>query len=163
MKILTSYFYQIRNMSNNMIPLSTAKFDPTWFHQGTYDLSIQFKDKNGVWNGLRAEPFVPGEECTGLCFGSEYCDPPNPDKCDFLRIYKQQLDRLDFNEIWNRFERLSNEIQKLEGFLEEPVCILLFHEAYWNPCSERWMVIKWFQEHGYDIKEFNLENIKRKK
>lgn len=32
MKILISYFYQIRFFKPNMIPLSTAAFDPKWFH-----------------------------------------------------------------------------------------------------------------------------------
>lgn len=34
MKIYTSYFYQIRFFKPNMIPLSTAKYDPSWFHKG---------------------------------------------------------------------------------------------------------------------------------
>ena len=163
MKIMTSYFYQVRNMKPYHIPLATSVGDPLWFHQGTRDLTIQFKDKNGVWNGLRAEPFVPGETCEGLCAGPDWCDPPDPAKCDFLQAYKAQLDMLNFDEIWKRFERLANEIKELEGFTEEPICVLLFHEAYWNPCSERWKVIEWFKEHGYDIQEFNLKNIKRKK
>lgn len=161
MRIMTSYFYQIRNMKQNYIPLSTAHGDPLWFHDGTYDQDIQFKDKNGVWIGLRAEPFVPGECCDGLCAGPEYCNPPDPATCDFLSAYKAQLDLLNFDEIWQRFERLANEIQTQEGFEEEPVCVLIFHEAYWNPCSERWKVIEWFKEHGYDIKEFNFEKLKK--
>ena len=46
MQIMTSYFYQVRFMKPNMIPLSTALSDPQWFHKGTYDKTIQFKDKN---------------------------------------------------------------------------------------------------------------------
>lgn len=33
MKIYTSYFYMVRFMKPYMIPLSTAKFDPAWFHK----------------------------------------------------------------------------------------------------------------------------------
>ena len=29
----TSYFYQIRFFRPDMIPLSTARFDPSWYHR----------------------------------------------------------------------------------------------------------------------------------
>ena len=155
MKILTSYFYQIRFMKPNYIPLSTAKWDPKWFcknqHQG-----FQWKDKNGVWNGLRAEPFVPGAECDGLCHGREICNAYGPQTCSFLKAYRRQLDRLDFNEILARFQHIGTAIQKAEGFTEEPVYVLIVHEAYNNPCSERWVIQDWFKDNGYDIKEFNF-------
>lgn len=155
MQIMTSYFYQVRFMKPNMIPLSTALSDPQWFHKGTYDKTIQFKDKNGVWNGLRAEPFVPGEDCNGLC-GGRPCDR-SPDLCLFLKTYEYQLNQLNYQEIWNRFNVLSKNIQQLEGFKEEPICILLVHEAYTNPCSERWIIQKYFKKHGYNIKEFRFQ------
>ena len=141
-------------MKSNYIPLSTCVGDPQWFHQGTYNKSIQFKDKNGVWNGLRAEPFVPGEECNGLCGGAP-C-PRSPGECLFLNTYKHQLNQLNFDEVIQRFENIANTIQQLEGFTEEPVCVLIFHEKYDNPCSERWPVVEWFKEHHYPIQEFNL-------
>ena len=34
MKFYISYFYQIRNFSPNMIPISTTVSDPDWFHKG---------------------------------------------------------------------------------------------------------------------------------
>ena len=69
MKIMTSYFYQIRFMKQNYIPLSTAIWDPKWFHQNKGQ-DFQFKDKNGVWNGLRAEIFMPGKECGSARFAN---------------------------------------------------------------------------------------------
>ena len=156
MKIMTSYFYQIRFMKPNYIPLSTALSDPKWFHKGTYDKSIQWKDKNGVWNGLRAEPFMPDESCEGLCKGSSICNAYGPKTCSFLTTYRKQLDKLDFENILQRFESLGKKIQELEGFKEEPVFVLIFHEKYDNPCSERWPVQDWFKSHNYDIKEFNV-------
>ena len=155
MKIMTSYFYQIRFFTRNMIPLSTAVWDPKWFHQNKGH-SFQWKDHNGVWNGLRAEPFVPGVECEGLCRGPEGCNAYSPKACSFLRTYRKQLDRLDFEEILNRFQKLGEQIQQAEGFEEEPVFVLIFHEKYDNPCSERWPVQEWFRDHGYNIKEFNI-------
>ena len=70
--------------------------------------------------------------------------------------YRKQLDRLDFDEILNRFQKLGEQIQQTEGFEEEPIFVLIFHEKYDNPCSERWPVQDWFRDHGYDIKEFNI-------
>ena len=155
MKIMTSYFYQIRFFTPNMIPLSTAVWDPKWFHANRGQ-DYHFKDKNGVWNGLRAEPFMPGEMCNGLCQGKEVCDIKDPDKCLFLKTYKYQLNQLNYDEIISRFERMGNFIQELEGFEEESILVLIVHEAYNNPCSERWVIQDWFKEHGYDIKEFKF-------
>ena len=153
MKILTSYFYQIRNMKQNYIPLSTAVWDPKWFHQNKGN-SYQWKDKNGVWNGLRAEPFVPSEACEGLCRGPETCMAYGPQTCSFLKTYYNQLEQLDFQEIISRFETLGNQIKEVEGFKEEPILVLIFHEKYDNPCSERWPVQNWFKAHDYPIEEF---------
>lgn len=155
MKIMTSYFYQIRFMKPNYIPLSTAKWDPKWFYKNQHQ-GFQWKDKNGVWNGLRAEPFVPGVECDGLCHGRETCNAYGPQTCSFLKAYRRQLDKLDFNEVLNRFQKLGKQIQKVEGFSEEPIYVLIVHEAYDNPCSERWVIQDWFKDSGYNIKEFNF-------
>lgn len=155
MKIMTSYFYQIRFMKPNYIPLSTAKWDPKWFYKNQHQ-GYQWKDKNGVWNGLRAEPFVPGAECDGLCHGRETCNAYGPQTCSFLKAYRRQLDKLDFNEILTRFQHIGTAIQKAEGFTEEPIYVLIVHEAYDNPCSERWVIQDWFKDNNYNIKEFNF-------
>lgn len=154
MYIMTSYFYQIRFMKSNYIPLSTCHSDPKWFHQGTYDKSIQWKDKNGIWNGLRAEPFAPGPSCEGLCRGPENCMSKDSKTCAFLRTYRKQLDSLDFKDIIKRIYNIGMTIQKTEGFAEEPVVVLIVHEAFTNPCSERWVIQDWFRDNGYPIQEF---------
>ena len=152
MEIMTSYFYQVRNMKPYMIPLSTAVWDPKWFHQNKGH-KFQWIDKNGVINGLRADPFVPGKGCEGLCSG-----PPcgsAPQYCNFLQAYKNQLDNLNYNNILWRFQTLGYLIKNELQFREDPVYILLVHEAYDNLCSERWMIQKYFHEHGLECKEFN--------
>lgn len=58
MKIRTSYFYQIRNFTRNMIPISTAVWDPTWYHNFTNDYNYIFKDKRNILNGLRLESII---------------------------------------------------------------------------------------------------------
>lgn len=155
MKIMISYFYQIRFFKPNMIPLSTAKWDPKWFHQNK-NQNFQFKDKNGVWNGLRAEPFAPGPMCEGMCNGPEYCNNKSSD-CTFLNTYLMQLHSLNFEDILHRIENISNAVKEKEGFEEEPIAILIVHEATSNLCSERIPIIKWFKENGYELEEFSAK------
>lgn len=152
MKVMISYFYKIRFFKSNMIPLSTAKWDPKWFHQNK-DQSFQFKDKNGVWNGLRAEPFMPNKMCEGLCEGPEKCQS-TADNCLFLNTYEMQLSQLDFKEIIVRIENIGKAVQQQEKFVDEPIIVLIVHEAPDNPCSERPIIQKWFQKNGYVLEEF---------
>ena len=149
MQIYTSYFYQVRFMKPHMIPLSTAVWGPTWFKQGR-----PWKDKNGVWNGLKAEIFAPGPICEDLCRGPEICDTQDPTKCLFLKAYRYQLDQLDFNDVMRRCKRIGDYIQSLEGFSEKPIIILLVHEAKDNPCSERRVIQEWFAAHGKRVTEW---------
>ena len=155
MKIYISYFYQIRFFKPHQIPLSTALFDPAWYHEGTGNQKHKFKDKNGVWNGLRAEPFMPGATCEGMCAGPDCCEVKDSHSCPFLRRYLIQLNQLNFDEIMTRFERLGYAVQEESKFDEEPEIILIVHEAPDNPCSERWPLIKWFADHGYELKEWS--------
>ena len=154
MLIYTSYFYMVRFMKPYMIPLSTAKFDPSWFHK---DLgpNYQWKDKNGVWNGLRASEFAPGAICEGLCYGQAECLTHNPNSCLFLKAYRYQLDQLDYDNIIERCEKIANQIKQYENFQEEPIVILLVHEAPNNLCSERKVIQDWFASHGKIVKEWN--------
>lgn len=143
MRIYTSYFYQIRFFPPNLIPLSTAIFDPKWYHKP----EERYYDKRGVLNGMRAEPFIPGPQLLGLCTGRKNCDG-KPQDCDFLKGYYQQLQTLSFQEIMQRFKNLEKQIGKSCDFA------LIFYETPTNPCSERVMVQKWFREKGYEITEW---------
>lgn len=137
-----------------MIPLSTAVWDPRWFHQGKGH-KFQFKDKNGVWNGIRAEEFAPGPMCEGLCHGPKECITHNPQECEFLKTYRKQLNLLDFNNIMERLEKLGRAVQSKEDFDEEPIVILIVYEAPTNPCSERRIIQEWFADNGYILEEFH--------
>lgn len=160
MKIYTSYFYQIRNMNKDIIPLSTAVWDPKWFHDGKHQ-GYAYLDDNGVYIGLRAEPFVPGIRCRDLCRGPETCKSRDPHTCDFLSEYRRQLDELDFNTIMMQLDSMSETIMKLRSLKDKPDIALVFHEAPGNPCSERHVVTAWFKDHGYEIEEFRLNNTLR--
>lgn len=147
-KISTSYFYKIRFFKPWMVPLSTAVFDPKWWRGRGI-----FKDKNGVLNGLKIPPFMPGEACEGLCHGPQNCLARNQ-PCEFLSTYKRQLDKLDYNNIMDRFNSLAQRIKEKEQIDHDIEFVLIFYEKPDNPCSERVMVHKWFQEHGYPITEW---------
>lgn len=158
-KILISYFYQIRFFKPNYIPISTAFFDPKYYHQGC-GKNYQFTDKNGVINGIRAEVFMPGEECEGLCHGPQNCQYKDRTlRCEFLKTYKKQLEKLNFEDCLERFTTLGNRVKDYLKFEEEPILVLIVYETPNNPCSERWPLIEWFRENGYELEEFNKENI----
>ena len=153
MKIYTSYFYQVRFMKPYMIPLSTARFDPSWFYQNKYQGYV-WQDKNGVYNGIRAEEFAPGVKCSGLCYGKDSCKS-SPNNCLFLKTYKYQLfNELDYNNIIERCNHLAQSVKNTENFTEEPIIIFLVHEAFNNPCSERKVIQEWFAANGKEVKEW---------
>lgn len=171
-KFYTSYFYQIRNFKPWMIPISTAMWDPRWFHQFKTD-NFTFQDKNGVVNGLRYTPFAPGSNCENLCRGIDQCknlngDEVNPTKCKFLKEYCKQLNNLDINNCIqdiikiiknSRFVNLQEIKDKETGIINYTVgghdleIVLIVFEVPANPCSERSSLIKWFNENGIEMKE----------
>ena len=143
--IKISYFYKVRFFSPNEIPISTAIFDPKWFHLNR-DQSYTYRDKRGVINGLRAPIFAPGPRCEGLCHGPEGCKN-SPENCDFLQMYHVQLKHLNFKDTVETLEKLA----KLMG---GDTAVLLVHEAPTNPCSEREVLKLWFKENNYELEEY---------
>lgn len=147
MQIKTSYYYQIRNFKPYMIPVSTSLGDPLWFHDGKGNDYI-YEDKRGILNGVRYLYIMEQWRCKGCP-----CKDKNPEKCDFLRQYKIALEDLDFNKVINDLNWLANEYQKKKGFKEEPIIVLMFHEAWYNKCSERATLQEYFNKHGIKCKE----------
>lgn len=82
----------------------------------------------------------------------------NPDSCLFLNAYRYQLDQLDYNDIIKRCENIANHVKMHEQFQEEPIIILLVHEAKDNPCSERKPIQEWFASHGKKVTEWESKN-----
>ena len=81
-QLYTSYFYQIRHFKKNMVPISTAMWDPKWYHDWMGHDYV-FKDKRGIYNGIRVECFhFDGEDygCGDQCLLS----PKDPSKFSFL-------------------------------------------------------------------------------
>ncbi|MCM1324386.1 MAG: hypothetical protein NC218_09505 [Acetobacter sp.] len=150
-KIYTSYFYQLRFFPKHYIPISTAIFDPKWFHDNKGPNYV-FKDKRGVYNGIRCNPLHPGPLCTGLCNGTRGC-LSLPGDCLFLQAYRVQLNAINFPQFMQGLEALVNRVCEKENFTEELVVVFLVYETPDNPCSERQPLLDWFQSHGIDAKE----------
>lgn len=153
MKVYTSYFYKIRFFKPNMIPISTAKFDPKWYHQNR-DPGHWFIDKNGVINGLRAPVFAPGEVASAVGECSN-CDHTHSDNCAFLRAYVHQLNLLDIDDIMTRIKNLCEQVRAVVGYEGEPIPVLIVHEAPNNPCSERAAIQEYFRSHDIECEEWN--------
>ena len=158
MKIYTSYFYQIRNFKPYMIPVSTAMWDPKWYHAFTGSYDFVFKDKRGVWNGLRApilhfpqEKYNEKTACGSACPMAA----KDPEHCEFMTELAQYYDSLDFEYIISNLKRLSDIVKENDGFIEEPVVVLIVYEVPSNKCSEREVLHKWFQKNGYNLTELS--------
>lgn len=155
MKVAISYFAQLRNFKPNMIPVSTAVWDPKWYHEFKGPKHI-FYDKKGVLNGARCEMLVPGNACNGLCRGKDTCADINPENCPFLTKYSEQLDNIDFRSMLNYLQRMEEWAEYNTNIPKEDlVLVFMVYEKYDNPCSERNAIIKYFRKHGIDIDELS--------
>ena len=155
-KVYVSYFYQIRFFSRNTIPLSTAVWDPKWYHSWN-DQDYTFYDKNLVINGLRVPMLAPGDSCKNLCQGTSKCTVRTPSSCDFMEAYKEQLSKIDFNNFMTALEMVGNSRKLIDKFDGDPIIVLIVHEAPDNPCSERTALQQWFRDNGYELKEWTPE------
>ena len=151
-RVYTSYFYQIRNFTPDMVPLSTAVFDPKWYHLNKGQNHV-YIDKNGVINGLRINQMHPDSSCDYQCTACQKTG--NPDTCDFLRLYKVQLENIPFEQFMQNLENYLDIIQR--DYLKtdkELHVIFMVHEALGNKCSERRVIQDWFNDHGIRCTEW---------
>ena len=148
MKIYTSYFYQIRNFKQNMIPISTALSDPMWFRPPIGE--EYYIDKRGIICGLRYEPLIVQKYGTKTCIGEQsicpfvYYQPYY--YCEMLQEYRQLLETVNFDKMIKAFEYCLNKFNK-------NTIVLMVHEAPKNLCSERKYLQEYFNEHGINCKE----------
>ena len=148
MKIYTSYFYQIRNFKQNMIPISTALSDPMWFRPPIGE--EYYIDKRGIICGLRYEPLIVQKYGTKTCIGEQsicpfvYYQPYY--YCEMLQEYRQLLETVNFDKMIKAFEYCLNKFNK-------DIIVLMVYEAPNNLCSERKYLQEYFNEHGIECKE----------
>lgn len=146
MKFYISYFYNIRFFPRNLIPISTAMYDPEWYHMNKGN-DYMYIDKRGVINGVRCHglsPYKVNSKCGIECVLKGTGEP-----CDFIMQYSQYLHSLDFNQVKALIE---HEISKLRKDCD--VCLMVYEKPD-NPCSERKPLIDWFKENGVDLIEWD--------
>lgn len=94
---------------------------------------------------------VSGE---GTCAGSngeaDGCNH-DPSGCEFLRLYKEQIEEIDFNEFIEMIESLPKRLKR-----DISTVVLMVHEKYNNPCSERVVLQEWFRENGRELREWSI-------
>jgi len=165
MKYLISYFYHIRHFYPYMIPVSTALWDPKWYHNGMGQNHI-FEDSRGVVNGLRCEKLHFPEELYDNLHDKQCKGKPckyEPSTCEFLKEYEKYLFSLNFKLIIDELEYFAKEMKDTLEFSEDPIIVLMVHEANTNPCSERGPLIKLFKSNNIDIKEFEQTDFLKEK
>lgn len=150
MKFYITYFYNVRFLSPSTLPVSTAVWDPKWYHKNMSQDFI-FKDNRGVYNGFRIEELNPSKIEHISC--GETCNQ-SPQDCDFIKSYHDYIFSLDFNEIYNKLVDLAKGLQAQENFRNVPDICLLVHEKPDNPCSERCVLIDWFKKNNIELEEF---------
>jgi hypothetical protein len=152
MQIATSYFYQIRNFTPNLIPVSTCISDPAWYKPP--EDKEYYIDKRGIVCGLRYKPLIVQLEGTHTC----PCENRGQShECPTMKEYSELLNTLVNKEkTLKAFEYCANKFQKELGFKEEPIIVLMVYEAPNNPCSERAALQKFF---NCDELEYPIKNI----
>lgn len=139
MKVYTSYFYQIRNFYKNMLPISTTISNPKWFLR---EDKRSYLDKNLVLNGACLHILSPRVEYAKLCRGKDLCTD-TPDKCKFLRKYKEHLDTIDIKIFKETLVRASNKYKAMQNLSRDPIIVFIVYEVPSNKCSERQVLLDW--------------------
>lgn len=154
MKVAVSYFAQLRNFKPNMVPISTALYDPKWFHDYK-GVNNKFLDKNGVLNGVRCKDLAPGRTCSTLCCGASNCNN-SPKSCEFLKKYKEQLDSIDKERFRAYCNAVAAQCARLLNISTNDITLVfMVYEKYDNPCSERNALLQFLGSCGYDAKELS--------
>lgn len=126
MKIATSYFYQIRNFTPNLIPVSTCISDPAWYRPPAG--KEYYIDKRGIVCGLRYEPLIVQLQGSHVCPCEGKANAPY---CPTMIEYKQLLEKLvDKEKTLKAFEYCLNKFNA-------DTIVLIVYETPDNPCSER--------------------------
>ena len=164
MEIYITSFNYIRYFTPNMIPISTAGGSgwPWWLLKADKHKEGDFYlNKNNVMIGIQEESLsFPKEQFEQL---DEPCqkDCPYKDKapnCQFMKAYYNYLSTLDFKHTINEFERIAEDVRKVNNYKGDPIIVLLVYEAATCICAERPCLQHWFKDNGYELKEWNYKN-----
>lgn len=109
-------------------------------------------------NGLRCEELAPGRLCAGLCYGHKENNKCEPLTCDFLKMYRLQLETtFNIKSFLKRCEIVAKRTKQRNNYIGEPLIVLLVHEAPTNPCSERKTLINFFNSRNIKCEELHID------
>lgn len=140
MKFYISYFGQMRNFTDNMLPVSTAKWDAKWF-KGIARIDDLVMPDSFVWE-LEQKDVMCRKNC------------PLHAPCDFMMKYKEYLNTLDFDKILAKLILLTLH----NPFID--TIVLMVYEKADIQCAERPVLQQWFKEHGIELNEWTKPTIK---
>lgn len=149
MKVYISYFYKLRFFPQNLIPVSTAAFDPAWYSAKKNGVKL---DKRGVVTGINYKVLSPSylndedQQC-------KTCDKSHSDSCKFLKAYRKYLDSLYFDDVMRVLEATRDAVDNTFRREGSDICLMVY-EAPDNPCSERAALIDYFAANGVELIEF---------
>ena len=143
-KFYITNFYNIRFLPTNVLPVSTAVWDPKWFHNNAGQDFI-FLDKRGIYNGVRCVELSPYKLTDHSC-GKE-CNQ-TPPECSFIKSYREYIYSLDFDKIYKYLSGLAERFKVSRKLRFAPEICLMVHEKPENPCSERGVLIDWFRNNN---------------
>ena len=163
MKISISTFSNIRHFEPYMIPISTAVWDPKWFHDDKGG-RWKYMDKNGVINGVRMidlmMPLYKWEELVKRNESCEHCDDWGiTGTCPFMQEYAKYIREKnpDFQKFINFCEEYLYFLN-IRLNLRLDTIIFIVHEAPSKGCGERPELQRWFAENGMELKEWSKDD-----
>lgn len=136
-----------------MIPVSTCMGDPDWYKPDKNE--EYYIDKRGIVCGLRYEPLIVqaqgNHDCP--CEGKEFLQG----QCAVMQEYRELLETVDFDRMIKGFKFCANKFRPLpfDDGENDPIIVLMVHEAPDNPCSERAALQDYFTSHGWECKELD--------
>ena len=134
-----------RYFKANQIGVSTAVWKPKYWSYG--------QNKYGSVTGIEEKSLSPSyieQFCSRECGYKELLP-----HCPFIKAYAGYLNTIDFNNyLLPEFERIAEDVRKINNFEGEPEIILLVYETPDNPCSERGSLVEYFKMHGIIVEEY---------
>ena len=155
MRISITTFYNVRFLKPSQIPISTAVWDPKWYHDNQRS-NYWFVDKRGVINGLREPRLSPFSlDSEAMC--KNVCPHKNSlPECPFRVKYSEYLDTVDFDSLLSDFRKVQAKASMILQLAESPEIVLLVYEKPDNACSERDALRNYFGKNGFELPELEF-------
>ena len=67
--------------------------------------------------------------------------------------YREQLEKINFKELLKDMNNFADKYKEMKNLKEEPILVLIVYETPQNPCSERSVLIDYFNSKGIECRE----------